>query len=134
MEQRQVQVGDRFGRLTITQLRPCIATCDCGKLITRFSPSNVLKCRVQSCGCLKREQIEARRQTENERWSSIECLTPEAKVEFRRYRVTCRRCGNVCERNHHSVVRKQKVGCASCLRRHRTREARAERRAGTYGL
>ena len=130
-----VQVGMRFGRLLVTKMRPMIALCDCGNIVTNRQPYHLAHGRLRSCGCLRKDK----RKETNARWASIELLNPEDKVEFRTYRVICTRCGTQHERGTESVLRPtQTGGCSACYRRDKseahakiaaTKLAKAQRKA-----
>ena len=61
----KVQVGDKFNKLTVTQIvseprkngkskrRFLLCTCECGGQIKR-EPSDIVRGMVQSCGCIRR--------------------------------------------------------------------------------
>lgn len=68
MKRHPVKVGDRFNKLTVTQIvseprkngkhkgakrRFLICTCECGGVIKR-EPSDITRNMVQSCGCIRR--------------------------------------------------------------------------------
>lgn len=128
-----VKVGDRYGRLIVTQLAPFRALCDCGTLVENRKAYHLTRNRVRSCGCLARERRPQAVPSSTGRWSSVECIDESQKHVFRRYRVTCARCGATHERGVESLEeRPAGIGCITCLARHLSREAVAKRRSAKH--
>lgn len=118
-----VQVGMRFGRLLVTKLRPMIALCDCGNIVTNRKAHDLAFGRLRSCGCLRAEK--RRVYGPSKRWSAVELINPDAKSAHQRFRVTCSQCGHTCERGIGAVARDvERVGCQACA----AAKVRAERK------
>lgn len=110
-----MNIGERFGRLTVVGLLPMIAQCDCGNIVRNRKPSHLKTSRLRSCGCLLKDIIAARAHTSNERWSSIEVINPGEHIDLRRCRVTCAKCGVQHERDYRTAIRPSKgFGCIKC--------------------
>lgn len=110
-----VQVGMRFGRLLVTKLRPMVALCDCGNIVTNRRAHHLAFGRLRSCGCLRKEKV--RVLTPNERWSSVECIDATEKIQYRKFRVTCARCDAQHVRTYSAFAEgSQGRGCISCAR------------------
>jgi len=104
-----VQVGQRFGKLTVTGLdarigvspskpagwRAAICLCDCGTEVT-VAVSNLASGRNRSCGCLKRELI---RRPEMRANNTIHGLATHPLYEV--WYQMLRRCENPRARNYH---------------------------------
>lgn len=119
-----IGVGDKFGRLTVTSLRPFLMACDCGAEVRNRCPHHVTHNRLRSCGCLRRERREVPHSSS--RWSSIRCTNPEQKVHFQRFDVTCVKCKRPSTVCYASVTASAKTrGCALCVQD--AHEAKRER-------
>ena len=109
-----VHVGERFGRLTVTSVRPFLMLCDCGTMVRDRVAHHVTRNRLRSCGCLKREKTEVPHTSF--RWSEIRCVNPDEKVHFQRFDVTCVQCNRPSVVCYASVTStKETRGCKLCV-------------------
>lgn len=87
-------VGQRFGRLTVTERTEnnkhgnsvWICKCDCGKTVKVVAHQLICK-KTQSCGCLKTEQLLVTRVNSKRRENLKSALTTHGGSETRLYRV-----------------------------------------------
>src|ERR1700761_87871 len=65
MHPTELETGERFGRLVVTgpvvagRITSWKATCDCGSVV-EISRSDLLRGKVRSCGCLRRQLLRER--------------------------------------------------------------------------
>lgn len=128
-----LQRGRVFGRLTVVQrtARPLeglrsgrlwICRCACGNM-KRATATDLLKCRVQSCGCLKREQIVARNKAgalhlvKGQRFGKLTVLGPSKKRLGGAIHWKCRcDCGTIRHVASHDLRKKSRsCGCTKLI-------------------
>ena len=108
--------GDKFGMLTLVQLRPTVFRCDCGKMVKGRSVTHVVDGRHKSCGCLLGKASPPKPPT----MTVLQVFNPEFKSAYQKVRVRCGACGQEHVVRKHSVG-KRRYGCEKCWRENKWR-------------
>ena len=89
----KVQVGDKFNKLTVTQIvseprkndkfkrRFLLCTCECGGQIKR-EPSDIVRGMVQSCGCIRRTRNGLSNTLEYRMFAGAKCRAKSKGLPF----------------------------------------------------
>lgn len=110
----ELSIGQRFGRLLVTQVRPgLVMLCDCGAEVTNRVPSHVVISRLKSCGCLRNSTKKKVGYQHND-WTLIELLQDGSNAHMRQWSVRCK-CGYVSTK-WEADLKAKVTACGACRR------------------
>jgi hypothetical protein len=110
----ELEIGQRFGMLTVTQVRPALLmACDCGTEVTGRVPSHVVVSRLKSCGCLRRATKKTAGDQHND-WTLIQLLQDGSNAYMRRWSCRCK-CGFMASK-WEADLKPNVTACVTCRR------------------
>lgn len=110
----ELEVGQRFGRLLVTQVRPKLTMmCDCGTEVTDRVPSHVVVNRLKSCGCIRRNAVKKAGYQHND-WTLIEKTQDGPSAYQRLWSVRCK-CGFMASK-WEADLKANVTACVTCRR------------------
>jgi hypothetical protein len=110
----ELNVGDRFGKLLVTQVRPGLRMmCDCGTEVTDRVPSHVVRSRLKSCGCLRRNTAKKAGDQHND-WTLVEKTQDGPNAYLRKWLCRCK-CGFTAQK-WEADLKATVTACVTCRR------------------
>lgn len=115
----ELEVGQRFGRLVVTQTRPgLVMRCDCGATVTGRTPAHVVDSRLKSCGCLRNKRTRQPGDRHND-WTLVELVQDGPNNLSRKWAVRCK-CGFMASK-WEADLKAKVTACVTCRRNEQKR-------------
>ena len=116
----ELSVGDRFGLLVVTKVRPgLVMQCDCGTLVTNRVPSHVVTSRLKSCGCLRMSKKKKVGDKLGD-WELVELIQNGSNAYMRQWSLRCK-CGFMSSK-WEADLKPGITACISCRRNEQKQE------------